>query len=178
MDGARASALPSWQLGMRALCDLELLATGAFSPLAGFMREADYRRCWRRCGSPTGRSSRSPSRCRCPRSPRWGRDSVMLRDSRNEPVAVLAVEEVFERDPDEARIVAGTEDTRHPLVAEMARWPSRYASGTLRVLGKAAPRLRDAAPHAARGAPPAGRARARAWSRSRRGTPSTARTSG
>ena len=103
---------------------------------------------------------------------------VMLRDSRNEPVAVLAVEEVFERDPDEARIVAGTEDTRHPLVAEMARWPSRYASGTLRVLGLRHATTSTTAPHAARGAPPAGRARARAWSRSRRGTPSTARTSG
>ena len=34
---ARANALPSWQLGMRALCDLELLACGAFSPLSGFM---------------------------------------------------------------------------------------------------------------------------------------------
>ena len=30
---ARALRLPSVQLGMRALCDLELLATGAFSPL-------------------------------------------------------------------------------------------------------------------------------------------------
>src|SRR6266513_1772651 len=40
----RASALPSLSLTTRALCDLELLVTGAFSPLDRFMGEADYRR--------------------------------------------------------------------------------------------------------------------------------------
>ena len=132
----RASALPSWQLGMRALCDLELLATGAFSPLAGFMREADYRRVLAEMRLADGTFFPIPLTLPVPAESAAGPGQhVMLRDSRNEPVAVLAVEEVFERDPDEARIVAGTEDTRHPLVAEMARWPSRYASGTLRVLG-------------------------------------------
>ena len=41
---ARASGLPSIQLSDRATCDLELLATGAFSPLDRFMGEQDYRR--------------------------------------------------------------------------------------------------------------------------------------
>jgi sulfate adenylyltransferase len=61
-------------------------------------------------------------------------DDVVLRDARNEPVAVLTVEELYTRDPGEARAVAGTSDTRHPLVAEMERWPDTYASGPLRVL--------------------------------------------
>ena len=39
-----AIALPSLQLSARALCDLEMLATGAFSPLEGFMNRADYAR--------------------------------------------------------------------------------------------------------------------------------------
>jgi len=33
---------PSWDLTPRQLCDLELLLTGGFSPLDGFMSEADY----------------------------------------------------------------------------------------------------------------------------------------
>ncbi len=40
----RATTLPSLQLSERALCDLELLATGAFSPLDRFMGEGDYHR--------------------------------------------------------------------------------------------------------------------------------------
>lgn len=39
-----ANTLPSLQLTDRALCDLELLATGAFSPLDRFMGRADYER--------------------------------------------------------------------------------------------------------------------------------------
>ena len=33
---------PSWDLTARQLSDLELLLTGAFSPLTGFMNQADY----------------------------------------------------------------------------------------------------------------------------------------
>src|ERR1041384_5473762 len=38
----RSSRLPSLQLSYRSLCDLELLACGAFSPLDRFMGCADY----------------------------------------------------------------------------------------------------------------------------------------
>ena len=37
----RASRLPSIKITMRNLCDLELLATGGFSPLTTFMGKAD-----------------------------------------------------------------------------------------------------------------------------------------
>src|SRR5438046_9919504 len=39
-----ASKLPSLQLSARSLCDLELLAVGAFSPVNRFMGQADYER--------------------------------------------------------------------------------------------------------------------------------------
>ena len=39
---AEASAVPSLQISERSLCDLELLATGAFSPLDRFMTERDH----------------------------------------------------------------------------------------------------------------------------------------
>src|SRR6185503_15026757 len=41
---SRAASLPRVQLSPRNLCDLELLATGGFSPLSGFMNRADYDR--------------------------------------------------------------------------------------------------------------------------------------
>jgi adenylylsulfate kinase (EC 2.7.1.25)/sulfate adenylyltransferase (EC 2.7.7.4) len=37
-----AGNLPSWDLTARQICDLELLMNGGFSPLKGFMTEADY----------------------------------------------------------------------------------------------------------------------------------------
>jgi sulfate adenylyltransferase len=40
----RAQHLRSLQLSARSLCDLELPATGGFSPLDRFMGERDYRR--------------------------------------------------------------------------------------------------------------------------------------
>src|SRR5262245_57681377 len=39
-----ANTLPSVQLTARSLCDIELLATGAFSPLDRLMGKADYER--------------------------------------------------------------------------------------------------------------------------------------
>ncbi len=42
---AYANSLPTLQLSERSLCDLELLATGAFSPLDRFMGQSDYRSC-------------------------------------------------------------------------------------------------------------------------------------
>ncbi len=43
-EKARARDLPSWDLNMRQLCDIEMLLNGAFSPLEGFLGEADYQR--------------------------------------------------------------------------------------------------------------------------------------
>src|SRR5271154_7100021 len=41
---AYAAKLPTVTLGQRELADLEMLASGAFSPLTGFMGQADYNR--------------------------------------------------------------------------------------------------------------------------------------
>ena len=70
-----AASLPDITLSERHLCDLELLATGAFSPLQGFMTRADYEpvldrmrlqrraRCGRfRSASTSRRSRRATSR--------------------------------------------------------------------------------------------------------------------
>ena len=39
---SEAADLPSWDLTQRQLCDLELLMNGGFSPLKGFLGQADY----------------------------------------------------------------------------------------------------------------------------------------
>jgi len=37
-----AAQLPAWDLTPRQICDLDMLLSGAFSPLEGFMTRADY----------------------------------------------------------------------------------------------------------------------------------------
>src|SRR5262245_43216603 len=132
----KAGHLPSIQVSARALCDLELLATGAFSPLDRFMGEADYRRVLEDMRLVDGTLFPIPVTLPI------GDDvdaqpgqEVMLRTPTNEPIAVMTIEEVYGWDLDrEAKAVFGTTDARHPLVAEMHSWGRRYISGPIRVL--------------------------------------------
>ncbi len=60
---------------------------------------------------------------------------VALVDLRNEILAVMTIEEIYEWNLAEtSRQVFGTEDARHPLVAEMHGWGRRNISGRLQVL--------------------------------------------
>jgi len=133
---AYATTLPSLQLSPRAVCDLELLATGAFSPLGGFMGAADYRRVLGEMRLAGGAVFPIPVTLPVDDGApvAEGRD-VALRDARNNLLAVLGVEEIYLWDRDEAAAqVFGTRDPRHPLVAEMHRWGRRNVAGRLRVL--------------------------------------------
>ena len=133
---ARATGLPSIQLSDRAACDLELLATGAFSPLDGFMGERDYRRTVGEMRLDDGTVFPIPVTLPVddPSSIRLDAD-IALRDSRNELLAVMTVQEAYEWDLLEvADQVFGTQDVRHPLVSEMHRWGRVNISGPLQVL--------------------------------------------
>jgi sulfate adenylyltransferase len=60
---------------------------------------------------------------------------VALRDAKNNLLAVMTVEEIYEWDLREAaQNVFKTQDLRHPLVAVMHRWGKRNISGRLQVL--------------------------------------------
>ncbi len=131
-----AAHLPSIQISSRALCDLELLATGAFSPLDRFMGRADYQRVLHDMRLADGTLFPLPITL-----PVDGKalaragDRIALRDARNELLAVMDVEETFGWDADEeAHLALGTTDPRHPLVSEMISWGDTCVSGAVRVL--------------------------------------------
>src|SRR5262245_35834340 len=64
-------------------------------------------------------------------------EDVALRDSQNELLAILGLREIYEWDRAElARLVFGTEDPRHSLVAEMNRWGAVNVSGPIRMLAR------------------------------------------
>ena len=131
-----AKSLPAVHLSERALCDLELLATGAFSPLDRFMGSADYERVVNEMRLADGHLFPIPVTLPVASDEPIKLDrEVSLRDSRNDIVATMMVEEIYEWDLAEtAREVFGTNDARHPLVAEMHRWGTRNISGQLKVL--------------------------------------------
>lgn len=133
---ADATRLPSVQLSERSVCDLELLAIGGFSPLDRFMGQADYERVLGEMRLANGILFPIPITLPVERGAplRLGQD-VALRNSKNELLATMTVQEIYEWDLQEtANQVFGTTDPRHPLVAEMHRWGPLNISGELRVL--------------------------------------------
>jgi sulfate adenylyltransferase len=133
---ASAGGLPSIQLSDRATCDLELLATGAFSPLDRFMGEDDFATSVGEMRLRDGTLFPIPVTLPVDDPSSIGLDcDVALRDSRNELLAVMTVQEAYEWDRREmAEVVFGTSDLRHPLVSEMHLWGRVNISGPLRVL--------------------------------------------
>jgi sulfate adenylyltransferase len=131
-----ANKLPSLQLSPRSVCDLELLSVGAFSPLDRFMGKADYTRVLREMRLANG--TLFPVPITLPVEPAHciqERKNVALRSPKNELLAIMTVEEVFDWNlPEEAGLVLGTTDVRHPLVAEMASWGKTCVSGPLKVI--------------------------------------------
>jgi sulfate adenylyltransferase len=109
---------PSWDLTERQLCDVELLMSGGFSPLTGFMTRADYEGVCSNMKLASGiiwpipivldvtedfAKKISPGK------------AVALRDPEGVMLAVLHVEEVWQPDRNaEAQMVYGTQSARHP----------------------------------------------------------------
>lgn len=131
-----ANHLPSIQISERAACDLELLATGAFSPLDRFMSRADHQRVLDEMRLADGHIFPIPVTLPVEPGPdiKAGQD-IALRDSKNNLLAVMTIEEAYEWDHNEvAQKVFGSQDLRHPLVSEMFRWGKVNISGRLQVL--------------------------------------------
>ncbi len=131
-----AGKLPSLQLSARSLCDLELLAVGAFSPLNRFMGQTDYERVLTEMRLADGTLFPIPITlpATSPAGLERGQD-IALRNLQNELIAVMTLEEIYSWDrAREATQVFGSTDERHPLVAEMQTWGNVYVSGRLRVV--------------------------------------------
>ncbi|MCB0077736.1 MAG: bifunctional sulfate adenylyltransferase/adenylylsulfate kinase [Anaerolineales bacterium] len=133
---AYAGTLPSIQISRRTENDLELLAVGAFSPLDRFMGQADYQRVMDEMRLVDGSLFPIPITLPVERGEAiaLGQD-IALRDAKNNLLAVMTIEEIYEWDLEEvATKVFGTTDPRHPLVSEMHRWGPVNISGPLKVI--------------------------------------------
>ena len=143
VDDERASELrkastywPSCDLTPRHLCDLELLLSGAFSPLRGFLGSADLASVCADMRLSDGTLWPMPVTLDVPdelATQVGPGTSVALRDPEGVMLAALHVEEVYRPDRRaEAQGVFGTTDPAHPGVAHLLeRTHPSYLAGTL-----------------------------------------------
>jgi len=135
---ARAARLPALSLDPRELADLELIATGAASPLTGFLGSADYESVLGRLRLANDTVWPLPLTLAVADEPRTllepGSEAALF-DSQGRLWGVVAVSEVFRRDPQrESRLVYGTEDPSHPGVAYLLSRPRWLVAGDVLVL--------------------------------------------
>jgi sulfate adenylyltransferase len=143
VDDGRAAELkkqsrdwPSWDLTDRQLCDLEMLLSGAFSPLEGFLNKADYDSVVEKLRLADGTLWPIPVVLDLPEEFAGEiaeGSSLALRDPEGTMLAVLHVEEKWTPDRGlEAEKVYGTKNAEHPGVAHVLnRTNPVYVSGRL-----------------------------------------------
>ncbi|KAI1823657.1 putative sulfate adenylyltransferase [Xylaria intraflava] len=133
---AEAEKLPAIVLTERQLCDLELILNGGFSPLEGFMNEADYN------GVVKDNRLANGVLFSMPITLDLSLDTIKqlglkpgqrvtlrdLRDDRN--LAILTVADIYKPDKVlEAKEVFGSDDEAHPAVKYLFRTAGEYYVG-------------------------------------------------
>jgi len=136
---AASAEWPSWDLTPRQLCDLELLANGGFSPLTGFMNQADYESVCSSMRLADGALWTLPVVLDLPEEVAEGLkvgSSLALRDPEGVMLAAIEISELYRPDrQQEAKAVYGTDNPEHPGVAHvLQRTHPVYVSGRLEAI--------------------------------------------
>jgi sulfate adenylyltransferase len=131
--------LPSITLNDHQLCDIELLATGAFSPLTGFMTRPDYEAVLDRMQLQDGTPWPIPICLGISEKQQRvleAGQSLAIRDPEGFLLAVMHIEEIWPIDKArEAEASLGTTDRLHPWVHYLyTKEGEYYAGGKLEVL--------------------------------------------
>ena len=127
---------PSHDLTPRQLCDLELLLNGGFSPLTGFMGQADYDQVCAEMRLANGTLWPVPITLDVPEELAKSLGpgaNLALRDAEGVMLAALHVEDVWQPDREaEGRAAFGTTNPEHPGVAQLLdRTHPCYVGGRL-----------------------------------------------
>jgi sulfate adenylyltransferase len=134
----RAKTLPRIVVGSRQLADLELLANGAYSPLTGFMNQADYVSVVNTMHLSNGLPWSIPITL-----PVWAEQAASLKEGQEVALvntqdllqAILTIEEIYPYDKRlEASKVYRTEDEQHPGVNVVYQQGDVLLGGPVRVV--------------------------------------------
>ncbi|HEY7673369.1 MAG TPA: bifunctional sulfate adenylyltransferase/adenylylsulfate kinase [Gammaproteobacteria bacterium] len=132
----RSRDLPSWDLTIRQLCDIELLLNGGFSPLEGFQGEQEYRSVLEKMRLPNGTIWPMPITLDVTeafaQSVKVGA-KIALRDPEGVLIATMEISSIYRPDKErEAKAVFGTADDSHPGVGYLlTRANPVYVGGRL-----------------------------------------------
>ena len=131
-------SLETVALTSRELSDLDMLASGALSPLTGFMGKADYEGVVESMRLANGLPWALPVCLAVAEAPAG--DRVALTDESGRRLAVLEVEDVYDYDRErEAERCFRTSDTEHPGVARLYGQHGSYLAGQVTVFERAEP---------------------------------------
>ncbi len=124
---------PSWDLTPRQICDLELLITGGFSPLDGFMKQADFESVCESMRLGDGTLWPMPITLDITEEAAEGLEigsMLALRDTEGVMIAAIHVEELWEHDRErDALATYGTLDQTHPGVAHLYQRTNNISVG-------------------------------------------------
>ena len=123
----------SHDLTPRQLCDLELLLNGGFSPLTGFLRQADYESVCSEMRLSDGTLWPLPIMLDVSEEAATSMEpgsNVALRDPEGVMIAVLQVDDIWKPDLEaEAQAVFGSTNPEHPGVAHLLNHTQAYYVG-------------------------------------------------
>lgn len=143
---AKAKTLPSIRVDLEAVITIEMIATGVLSPNKGFMNEEDYLSVLDKGRLSDGTIWPVPlsfapigERNKEVISELKVGDQVTLSDYKNEPIAILDIEDIFAYDKaHRAKHLFGTTDRNHPGVDSIyRRMGDTSLGGTLHLLNRA-----------------------------------------
>lgn len=133
----KANELPKIELSRREVCDLELIANGAYSPLEGFIGRSDFINILENKRLTNGLAWTIPVTLAVTR-----KDSKRLSDQaaltfNNNIVAIIEISEIFEHDrEDEALKIYKTTDRTHPGVQYTLQRGNSFVAGKITLLNK------------------------------------------
>jgi sulfate adenylyltransferase len=134
----RAAGMTKIHLADRRLSDLEMIGCGAFSPLDGFMKRADYDNVVVNKRLANGLPWTIPITLAVTSDEAealHGADEVALVDKFENILAVMQLEEVYKYDRErEAKLVYATADEAHPGVRNLIHRGDIHLGGSIQVL--------------------------------------------
>lgn len=141
----KAGKLVVLTLSEREVCDLEMIACGAMSPLEGFMTEKEYNSCLDKMVLPNGLPWTIPvvkSVTDSDKSKIAKEKEIVLKDASGHALAIMEVSSIFAHDKSRhSNLLYGTDDAAHPGNAQIAQMGEWFVGGKISLFNR--PKYKD-----------------------------------